>query len=384
MEKEKKTGKIKSNIYLRADGRYLADKTYKGERIIIYGEKVSQVERELRQRMSEIDNHIDRPKGHSKITMEELFEQYLSSRSIKRQSENHYRWTFEQCVRENKKFGKIRLDRLRASDFEYIVNQMADRGMKQGTIDNVRKLFRALMNEAVKKDLIAIQDNPYPKANFPNNLQKKEVGSLKEEEAQVLLDELRKNAGHRIYYNCIYIMIYTGLRAGEVTGLTIDDVDLENSCITVKQNLQYDRNTHEIFVETPKTRESRRKIYITDGVKQCIMDQLVMRKQLQNENTEDSFKTLLFYTKKGTPMKQCNLENVLRKAVVKIREHDEKFPYVHPHMLRHTYASLATTHGMDIRIIKENMGHTNLETTMRYITIDKEYKRQQSLLIGEA
>lgn len=78
--------------------------------------------------------------------------------------------------------GKKRLNQLTATDIEKVYNNMIVERLKQGTIDNTRKLLRTMLNQAVKYDLIPMDKNPYNKVDTPRNLVKKEQRSFNEEE----------------------------------------------------------------------------------------------------------------------------------------------------------------------------------------------------------
>lgn len=148
------------------------------------------------------------------------------------------------------------------------------------------------------------------------------------------------------FYPILITTIYSGMRRGEVLGLTWDCVDFNKSIIKVRKAL------YKGVLSIPKTDCSIRDIQVPSKLIQV----LKQYKKLAVENDLN----LVFTQKNGKPLDADNLMNrryrkILKLAgVKKIRFHD----------LRHTYASLLISKDLNIKYIQKQMGHSSFEVTM--------------------
>lgn len=147
-------------------------------------------------------------------------------------------------------------------------------------MNNVRKMIRTLLNEAVRRGMLSADDNPYPKVKAPSNLPVKQQRSFTEEQR----DQFLQYAGKSLYANLYKLLLYTGMRVGEALALMICDVDWDNHVLHVTKNLQ--KTTQGMFyIETPKTRESIRDIYLVPEAEEAFKSQWELRKIIGRTDT---------------------------------------------------------------------------------------------------
>ena len=175
-------------------------------------------------------------------------------------------------------------------------------------------------------------------------VQQKEMEFLTEDEIKRVLYVAEKE--YPDFYPILITTIYSGMRRGEVLGLTWDCVDFNKSIIKVRKAL------YKGVLSIPKTDCSIRDIQVPSKLIQV----LKQYKKLAVENDLN----LVFTQKNGKPLDADNLMNrryrkILKLAgVKKIRFHD----------LRHTYASLLISKDLNIKYIQKQMGHSSFEVTM--------------------
>jgi integrase len=148
------------------------------------------------------------------------------------------------------------------------------------------------------------------------------------------------------------LMIGTGVRRGECCGLKWSNVDFQNSTITIEHNLCYTPEKG-IYLDTPKNSKAR-----TIPVSYDVMGML---KQLRENEGVIKFTPYVF-TQDGTtePMHPQSPTRYMQKFSAKYG-----IPELHPHKLRHSFASVAITHGADVVSVSEKLGHANAGFTLK-------------------
>lgn len=372
---------LPANIYYdRKKEIYYADKVYKGERIYFAGKTKAEAEKRLRKRLYEIDMHIS-PQKKSNVTVEELFELYVGEYhpELKPTTVQQYRFLYDYYLKDF--IGKVKLKNLLPYHIQKVYNHLVEKKMKQGTVNNVRKMLRTLLNEAVRRGMLSADDNPYPKVKAPSNLPVKQQRSFTEEQR----DQFLQYAGKSLYANLYKLLLYTGMRVGEALALMICDVNWDNHVLHVTKNLQ--KTTQGVFyIETPKTRESIRDIYLVPEAEEAIKSQLELRKIIVEPIQEDikgEFENLLFVNTKGKPVNVGSVRQSINRIVEKIRADGNNCPDIWIHAMRHGYVSIAVARGVPLEVVQANVGHTSIETTMRYLELQPDYIRKQSMKISD-
>ena len=191
------------------------------------------------------------------------------------------------------------------------------------------------------------------------------------------------------------VMLGTGLRVGEVTGLRWCDIDLEDGIIDVNHTLvYYDHRTSEgkkgcyFNVNTPKTEAGNRQVPMLDFVKEAF----VMEKERQEllgvhcEATIDGYTDFIFLNRFGQPQHQSTLNKAIRRIIrdcndeqfLKTENPEVLLPHFSCHSLRHTFTTRMCEAGVNIKVIQDTLGHKDITTTLNiYTDVTKELKRTE-------
>ena len=193
--------------------------------------------------------------------------------------------------------------------------------------------------------------------------------------------------------SCLYpimtLAVETGMRIGEIIGLTWDCVDFERGCIHVEKTLIYINNNgtpiHEFHA--PKTDAGKRLIPLSLTAKDVLLEQKKVNRKINAEYTAFAgFENLVFTSRSNQPLNVANINTLIRCLVNKVNKSnpDINFPYFSPHWLRHTFATRAVENGMDYKVLQRILGHTSLKMTMDlYCHVEDETLYRQMSLMGE-
>ena len=162
----------------------------------------------------------------------------------------------------------------------------------------------------------------------------------------------------------LLLQMQLGLRIGEFCGLQWGDFDLSAGILTIRRTVSriYCRDRHtKVLVQTPKTRSSSREIPIPQEL-------LALLRRLHDGANDDTW-FLSGNTEKPVEPR-CYRKSVqlyLRQAAVR---------KVHPHALRHTFATTCLQAGCDIKTLSELLGHADPNITLRrYVHSNMNRKR---------
>ncbi len=169
------------------------------------------------------------------------------------------------------------------------------------------------------------------------------------------LDRLLK-AAPALYRTTIATGAFTGLRLGELLGLTWADVDFENGLVRVRKQLARDGTRVE-----PKTPQAIRAVVMMPALG-----------RLLRQHKEEAFahgrahpQDLVFASSAGTPMHARNLaRRGLEKAMEAAGLNEPGKPSLRMHDLRHTFASLLIAQGADVVFVSRQLGHANPSITL--------------------
>ncbi|MBN2300204.1 MAG: tyrosine-type recombinase/integrase [Acholeplasmataceae bacterium] len=157
-------------------------------------------------------------------------------------------------------------------------------------------------------------------------------------------------------YVLLDLLFSCGLRASEVTEMTIKDIQLDR-----EQLLVHGKGSKDRYVPLHKKLIEDLKHYLT-----YIRPILLSKGSLSSD-------LHVFINYKGTPLTVRGLQVILKKI---IKDSGETFK-IHPHMLRHAFATTMLNHGADLRVVQELLGHEHLKSTQIYTHVSSEVLKEK-------
>ena len=144
----------------------------------------------------------------------------------------------------------------------------------------------------------------------------------------------------------------TGVRVSECQGLSLKDIDFSIGTMFIKGKGRKER-----YVIFGAFAEKALKTYINEGRKQL----------LKRANPNDA----VFVNARGNPLTTRGIRLILSKMVDKAA----LTVHVHPHKLRHTFATHMLNEGADLRTVQELLGHESISSTQIYTHVTKDHLR---------
>jgi integrase len=262
--------------------------------------------------------------------------------------------------------------------FNQMVGEIGKKGrpLSATTINGMRRTLKTCLEYAVKNGVIrmnpAATTKPLKKADKKViALSKKQVIALLSTASkadyiytdvkQDFIEDEGKKYLRKCYYYAIALDIATGMRIGELFGLTWDDVDFDKFNIMVRRNLQHRSNGRELG--TLKTIRSQRLIQIDEKTINLLKEwrEYQNRYAKQYHSIFDNDINLVFTNSWGKMYNHTNFYRRYWRKLVKAAGLPEGFNF---HGLRHTHATLLLLAGENIKAVSERLGHSSVSTTL--------------------
>lgn len=274
-----------------------------------------------------------------------------------------------------------RLKDILASDIQPAINALFKKNPRTGKPTAKRTLeryVRALANvfEFAKKERAYKYSNPCDDVKIPKNAMQTERDAISLYMIRLILE-----TEHRAKL-AISIMLLAGLRRGELTALTWDDIMLDKKIIDINKSYDF----KECVTKDPKSKSGIRQIPIND----------ILLKILTEAKSEAKGSFVIEKTRGGRMSEKAWLRLfesymlALKAKDAEIKENqtsrkdDEVFEEFTSHQLRHTYCSMLQWSGVDIKIAQELMGHSEYEVTANvYTHTNDDLKKNAAVLQSE-
>lgn len=330
-------------------------------------------------------------------TVNDIYELWKDlKRGLKNNTFENYKYMYETFVRHQ--IGSKTVSSLRKTDIKRFYNYLADeRHLKPATIDNIHTVLHQILDMAVDDDYIRNNpsNNVLKELKQSHCFQTEKRRALTKPEQELFLDYLKNSPTSKYWYPVFAVMIGTGLRVGEVTGLRWCDIDLEEGIIDVNHTLvYYDHRTEGskrgcyFNVNTTKTPAGRRKVPMLGFVKEAFL----MEKERQElldlhcEATVDGYTDFIFINRFGQPQHQATLNKAIRRIIrdcndeqlLKDENAEVLLPHFSCHSLRHTFTTRMCEAGVNVKVIQDTLGHKDISTTLNiYTDVTKELRKSE-------
>ena len=241
-------------------------------------------------------------------------------------------------------------------DYKNLFSQVEDSAeLSEKTILHYHQFIRAVLSKAKRERIIPV--NVAAEQVTAPKVHKKEILYFDDVQARRFLSVLDAEKDVRIK-SAFYVMLFTGVRRGELCGLRWDDVDMDKNIIHVRRASQYlpKQGVHEV---PTKTGASIRDISVPINVINVLREYRKWWVERRFSYAEDWKGQLdhLFIQEDGKPINPDTI-NLWLDRLLKTSD----LPHITPHGLRHTFATLQITSGVDIRTLQARTGHAQAST----------------------
>lgn len=385
MGKDLKGKKLPSGITQRPSGVYRGRFYYNGETYTRDNANLKELIQEMEDLRYEIKHGL-KGKG-DQVTLDSWFDVWLNvhkKKSIKESTQIRYDDFYQRYIKQQ--LGKQKIGNISPLTLERLFQSMADKDYSTKTIHDVYNILNAMFKYAMHNRLIVF--NPCSGVCLPKT-KTKDIRVLSIEEQK----EVVKHAKGRLHENLIITALGTGMRAGELLGLTWDDVDFRKREISVSKTLVHIKDAqtgkYTFKYQTPKTKNSTRIVPMQESVYRALKRQHVQLKemQMQGSNWEPTagFEKLVFVGMYGKPITVHTfqvalnwIESSINKERMKIAKETkmpyEPIPHFYPHALRHTFATRCFEAGIEAKVVQGYLGHFSISITLdlyTHVTNDK-------------
>ena len=246
-------------------------------------------------------------------------------RGIKNNTFENYKYMYETFVRNQ--IGSQFIMSIKKTDIKRYYNSLVDeRHLKPATIDSIHTVLHQVFEMAVDDDYIRSNptDNVLRELKKSHCFKTEKRRALTKPEQELFLNYLKNTPEAQYWYPIFAVMVGTGLRVGELTGLRWCDIDLEEGIIDVNHTLvYYDHRTEGskkgcyFNVNTTKTPAGMRQVPMLEFVKEAFL----MEKERQEllglhcETTVDGYTDFIFVNRFGQPQHQATLNKAIRRII---------------------------------------------------------------------
>lgn len=268
-------------------------------------------------------------------------------------------------------FGEVPLSRLRTPMIQRFYNHLRDENRSPKYIKNIHGIFHRALDMAVRVEYL--QRNPSSACVLPRVVEKP-VTPMDIPEQKRFFKALKDSPFEALFLTAVF----TGMRVGEIIGLTWDCVDFEHGVIHVEKQLVQTRVKGQRYVfgtlKNGKTRIITPAPFLLEVLRAHQAAQQQQKRAAGDLWDEGDFPNLVFTHADGSHYSQPTiwkeLQDILEAAGL---EHHRV------HDLRHTFAVNSIIAGDDIKTLQENMGHYSAAFTLdRYGHVTDTMRRESA------
>jgi len=298
----------------------------------------------IAQSAEEARNAPAKPSGR---TLGEVGETYIAARDLKSSTAQDYRMHLRAHLEPH--FGDRSIDAIDADAIDELIGKLLARGLKVKTVRTYVTTLSTLLNYAVRKRWL--KASPMGEVDLPPLRHDEEaLRFLRPHEVNDLAGAARPGA-YEVADRALYLTaVLTGLRQGELRGLTWSSIDLTAQRVTVVDNIVRGQHT------SPKSRKVR-----SIPLAPQVLDELEALREASRWIRDHD--PVFADPATGRPLARTPLMARYRKALTAAGL-DPAFRF---HDLRHTFGTTLAAEGVPEVTIQEWMGHADRKTTALYM-----------------
>ena len=323
----------------------------------------------LREKEAELNTQLENGinTDGAKLTLLEVVDRYLKYLYNRKKLAHNTKVGYNVTVNTLKQYrlGYMEVGKIRPEHCEEWLDDMKKKH-KGSSIQTQISLIKRAFEYALDYDYIA--KNPFRNITTDKSDSKK-MEAISVPDMKRFLEFCSKDSHSMHCYDMIYVLFWTGLRASELCGLTLDNIDMNNRMITVNKQLQCINHTHVVL--PTKTANGVRIIPMTDGVYESFQ-RIIKNRYIKGDiepvcydeqgNAYDGF--VFLATRSRKTIVRSHVEEYLQNCIKRFNNANSENPIrkFEPHLCRHTFAT--NFQYLPPKTLQYILGHGNIATTM--------------------
>ncbi|MBS4016387.1 MAG: tyrosine recombinase XerC [Candidatus Latescibacteria bacterium] len=239
----------------------------------------------------------------------------------------------------DRKHGKD-IIKIKREDIRDFIGYLLKYGYEKSSVARKLSSLKSFYKYLTRRKIITA--NPVRTVKTPK-ISKKLPGFLTQYQTQKILDISGKDERSLRNKAIMEVLYGAGLRASELVGLNIDDIDMHNEVVTVKGKGNKERI-----------------VPLGSYALQAVKEYLAMRKDKTNP--------ALFLNLLGKRLTTRSVQTIVKRIISKVSDAS----HTNPHTLRHSFATHLLERGADLRAVQELLGHSSLSATQIYTHLSVE------------
>lgn len=332
----------------------------------------------------------------NKATLNDLFWIYISNKTeLKESTRTNYLYMYQKYVQDT--LGKKKISSIKYSDIKAFYNKLIrEMGFKPNTMEIIHTVIHPVFTLAVRDNYIRTNPAAGAMADVKkiHNWEKPKRHALTIQEQETFINYIAQHKIYNHWLSLFTVLLGTGGRIGEISGLRWEDCDFEAGIIHINHNMIYrkfDGDKKATFhIVTPKTSSGVRIIPMLSEVRKALIDEYERQKITGfNQSVVDGYTGFIFKTRHGNPMSAYNVNHAIdlicnnyNKEETSLANKEGREPFLIQHFsvhnLRHTFCTRFCENESNIKVIQEIMGHADIETTMNIYAEATEQKKKES------
>jgi len=330
-----------------------------------------------------------------RTSLNDYFNEYIETKyELKQSTRTNYKYMYKKYVSDT--IGLRSIASIKYSDIKrYYIHLIHELGFKPNSMEIINTILHPVFNIAVRDGLIRINptDGVMAEIKKSHDWEKPKRHALTVTQQTAFINFTSSSKQYRHWLPVMTVLLGTGLRVGELTGLRWEDCDFEENIIDINHNLIYrqqDSGKCEFHVTTPKTLTGTRIVPMMTEVKKALLQ--VQSQQMRTGPCKDSidgYTGFIFCNRFGHVLSPASINRAIERiskayneAETEMAKEENRSPVLLPHFtvhnLRHTFCTRFCENETNLKVIQEIMGHADISTTMDIYNEATREKKQES------
>lgn len=372
--------------------RYMFRKMIDGERVTITAYDLAELRKQENDLLCRIDRGNKLNTRNAKMTLNAYFDFWMDTfakSGRKATTCTNYKAYYNTYIKDT--IGKKQISKITKADCQRIINEMVQNGKKHSTMSNLKSCLNIVFECALDDDIIV--KNPAKNLQVPQTDSKKRT-AIEQQKIDLFMRYVKNSARYSYSYPAFVVLFNSGMRIGEMAALTWDNINFKDNTITINKTVNRYRKADygfTIAAASPKSKTSVRNIAMNSVVRKTLLSLKVQSAPSaaklpyvdDSGNIRGHISGFLFVNAFGNVWNEPGFRKLIERIVKQHnkeaeKNHTEKIEDFCPHMVRHTYTSLAYSAGADVKIVSQNLGHASTSVTLdTYTHLTEDKKKEQ-------